>query len=218
MFDMAAIFHRIGEVFASSGYWMVPLATFLESAVIISLAAPGLIILLLAGYFAGQGALWLPFVMILAITGTLVGSNTSYLLGRFFWSRFSSKHRIAQKVDQVGRIVINRTMWFLPFYHFSGYGRALVPLAAGALRMPLTKWVLFDIIGAAAWSVAFSLLGYLAGSYGTNIEAVFKRTDLIEWTFSGLLVLWIVAVGLTARRIVAEIRRTKVEPPSFNGR
>jgi membrane-associated protein len=205
MLDITIIFNWVGEVFTSYGYLIIVLGTFLESVVLISLAAPGLVIVLLAGYYAAKGVVWLPFVILLSLAGLMIGDNISYLLGRSVWAHYSDRYRFGRKINQISKSMVNRTIWFLPFYHFSGYGRAFVPLAAGAFKMPFARWFKYDIIGAVIWCVSFSLLGYLAGYYGTSIQGEFAKSNIIEWIFTAVFVGWVVAVGLTLRKLVRDM-------------
>ena len=206
MFDISWLFEWVEDFLLSAGYWVIPLGTFLENMVIIGLATPGLLVLLLAGYYAGTGSLSFPVVVGLALIGTLMGSNTSYFLGRFIWGRYSFKHKMLQKTTQIGEVVTNRFSYFLPFYHFSGYARAFVPLAVGVSRMRFKKWIVFDVIGSVAWNIVIGLLGYLGGTYGTTIEDISKNSNLIEWIFTGVFVLWVIITWLTLRKLIREIK------------
>ena len=52
---------------------------------------------------------------------------------------------------------------FIPFV------RTIVPMLAGAGRMPLRKFAIANVVGAAIWAVGVSLLGFWLGS-SINID------------------------------------------------
>jgi len=207
MLDISSVFNWLEGLFVSYGYLIIVLGTFLESMVLISLAAPGLVILLLAGYYAAKGVVWLPFVIVFSFIGLMIGDSISYFLGKFVWVRYSDKYRFSRKINQISQSLVNRTIWFLPLYHFSGYGRAFVPLACGALKIPFSRWIKYDIIGAIAWSFTFSILGYLAGYYGTDIESQFAKSNVIEWIFTAVFLGWVLAVALTIQKLIHDINK-----------
>ena len=50
---------------------------------------------------------------------------------------------------------------------FVAFVRAVMPAAAGAVRVPYRTFLVYNVIGGLVWGVGYCLLGYLAGSaYG----------------------------------------------------
>lgn len=78
----ADIINFLQGYYADWGYWLVFLGSFFENTIIVGLFAPGGTILLLAGFYAKQGALNLSSVMLLGWAGMFLGDNFDYWLGR----------------------------------------------------------------------------------------------------------------------------------------
>jgi membrane-associated protein len=50
---------------------------------------------------------------------------------------------------------------------FVAFVRAVMPAAAGAVRVPYRTFLVYNVAGGLVWGVGYCLLGYLAGSaYG----------------------------------------------------
>jgi len=79
--------HGIRDLFDSYGYWVIFLGMLFENTLFLGLVVPGVLLLLLAGISAGNGELSPYLAFLLALTATILGDTTSYLMGRFGWSR-----------------------------------------------------------------------------------------------------------------------------------
>ena len=138
-----------------------------ESSAFLGLAVPGEAAVLGAGVLAAQGELALLPVIVLVVIGAALGDTIGYTLGKRFghgrehgvlarvWS-CQRMGRVRAYMDQHGRstIVLAR---------FVGFFRALVPFAAGAVRMPYRSFLTYNIAGALVWGIGTVLIGYLAG-------------------------------------------------------
>jgi len=78
---------------------------------------------------------------------------------------------------------------------FVGFARALVPFVAGASRMPYRRFVVYDALGAALWTVGFVLLGYALGASWRVAEQWIGRASMVLAAAAGIAVL-----ALWARR------------------
>ena len=108
----------------------------------------------------------LPVILLVAWLAAAAGDLASYALGRRLGRPFLESHgprlgvspaRLA-KVDAFfdrhgGKaILIGR---------FIGFVRALAPFIAGTSRMPLRRFLPYDVLGAGAWAATFATLGYV---------------------------------------------------------
>ncbi len=69
-------------------------------------------------------------------------------------------HRVRQALRDRGALAVM-------LGRFVAFVRAVMPAAAGAVRVPYRTFLLYNVLGGLVWGVGYCLLGYLAGSaYG----------------------------------------------------
>ena len=156
------------------GYYVVFIATFLETSAFVGLLVPGETTVVLAGFFASRGDLdpgtanyiQLLKVMGFAAGGAFLGDTTGYFIGRYGVNRLASKmgrfffvreremEKVRYYIDKHG----GKTIFF---GRFTSFLRAFAPFVAGMVRMPFRKFFFYDALGAIPWAVAFSVLGYV---------------------------------------------------------
>jgi membrane-associated protein len=162
------------ETFATIGLIVV---VFVESG-LIPAPLPGDSILFLAGAFCATDPgsldphlnLWQ--VVLGAFVAAVLGAQLGYLLGEHYGTRLFKPHArlfkteyLEQAQDFFGRrgpraVVLAR---FIPFV------RTIVPMLAGASRMPRKTYAIANVAGAALWAVGISLLGFWLGK-SINID------------------------------------------------
>jgi membrane-associated protein len=157
------------ETFGTIGLILV---VFVESG-LVPAPLPGDSILFLAGAFCATSAgssdphLNLATVVIGSFVAAIAGAQIGYALGHRYGMRlftpdarlFKSEYleRAQEFFDKRGprAVVLAR---FIPFV------RTIVPMLAGTGRMPLRKYAVANVVGAAIWAVGVSLLGFWLGS------------------------------------------------------
>lgn len=136
---------------------------------------PSEVVLLLAGFLAGQGSMSLVGVIISATIGSVAGSLVLYgagaALGR---TRF---YRIVEWMPLVDASDIEvAERWFTRYgTHAVFFGR-LIPLVrsgisvpAGLTRMPLVPFIFYTALGSGIWNTLFVLLGYAVGDQWKDV-------------------------------------------------
>jgi len=174
---------------------VIGLTAFGESFAFVSLLFPGTAILIAAGALSSTGALN-PFAAAIAgIIGAVVGDAVSFWLGRKFgplipklWPFTAHPEALAQSSRFFARyggasVFIGR---------FSGPLRAVVPLSAGMLGMPVLHFYVANILSALIWAPALLLFGKflghtLAGGRGIEHMILF---GLLVLAAAGLAILW----------------------------
>ncbi|MWP47778.1 DedA family protein [Gilliamella sp. Pas-s27] len=148
--------------------WALPiifLLAFGESLAIISLLVPATAILFGVGALIGSGAISFVPVLITASIGAILGDLVSYWLGKHYHQQVITswplnKHpkliyRAEQFFQRYGTLGVFIGRFFGPL-------RAIVPLIAGTMHMPATKFNVANIASAPVW--AFVLLA--PGTFG----------------------------------------------------
>ena len=149
---------------------------FIESGVLFPVL-PGDSLLFVAGMLAAGNAaqdvatqanfqLWqlLVFIPIAAVLGGQVG----YWIGRSVGtSMFKPNARVLKQryLDEAHVFFEERGPFAIVLARFVPIVRTLAPITAGAAKMSYPKFTLFNIIGAVAWGVGLTLLGFWLGSF-----------------------------------------------------
>lgn len=174
------------EHFHTIGYWIVFLATLLETLIGIGLIIPGSIIILLMGALSARGYFDIGGIIWFAVIGATIGDNINYLIGK-----------------KIGKKLITNGLWIIkPHYLargaklFNKYGARSVllgrlilslkdtnPLIAGAFGMKRLSFMIWDLLGIIIWSLMWILPGYFIGK-SFNIAHI--------WVTRG----WILLVGM----------------------
>jgi membrane protein DedA with SNARE-associated domain len=188
----------IEQYMLAYGYWAIFFGVMLENA---GLPVPGETILLVAGYFASTGVFRVPLVMLVAATGAVIGDNIGFAIGHYFGRGFLLKlgrfffltPRRLEHMENYFKSHGNKTILVARF--ITGL-RVFAALLAGASKMPWRVFVVYNVAGAALWSVVITTLGYL---FGQSLPL------LVKWVGRSGTILLIVAI--VAGLVVWSIRR-----------
>jgi membrane protein DedA with SNARE-associated domain len=187
------------DLFESYGYWVIFFGTLFENTLLLGLIIPGALVLIIAGLAAHDGAISVPYAILLGVLGTVIGDTISYCLGRFGWTRFGRAQMFRDFNERVREPILRRGTLFVLVYHFAGYTRVVGPTAAGFLKMPYVKWAPADYGGAALWVCLYMAIGYGLGVLGFSLDSSDSYFRFVEW---GLLIL-VMAWGYYLYRVSA---------------
>ena len=157
---------------AGHGYLLVFVTVTLE---LVGVPFPSETILIGAGAAAATGTLELPVVMAVAMVAAVLGACGGYAIGRVGgrplldrlvargWPRQQQLVRVEQFFGRHGgkSLVGSR---FIPFV------RIFAPWMAGAARMPLSRFAVWNVAGGVAWVVVVTMLGFVFGESVKRIE------------------------------------------------
>ncbi|MGD8567101.1 MAG: DedA family protein [Gammaproteobacteria bacterium] len=152
------------------GYAIVLIGTFLE----------GETILVMAGIAAKLGYLKLPWVALAAFAGSLAGDQLYFHLGRRYGTRILRRRKNWDaKIKRVYSTYSRYEIAVLLGFRFAYGLRTATPIALGAGRMvsPL-KFLMFNAVSAALWSVFVSTLGFIIGHGAELILGNIKRYEI----------------------------------------
>ena len=203
--ELPNVEHLIAEAGKRLGKWtylVVGMLAFLETGAFIGLIAPGETAVIVGGLVAGQGRISLMVLIAIVWTCAVLGDLTSYTLGRKLGREFMVRHGARVKIteerlQQVEAFFERRGGMTILIGRFIGLVRAIAPFIAGASRMPLRKFLPYDVLGAGLWATTFCVLGY-----------VFWRSfdQLTAWVSRGLF-----AFGLLVAVVVAVVFLIRLE-------
>lgn len=147
-------------------------AAFGESFVFLSLAVPGTSLLVAAGALTATGTLSPAAVLAGAVLGAVLGDTVSYWLGRRFGGALARVWPFTRNPGLLPRGVRFFRRWgglSVFIGRFFGPLRAVVPLAAGIMRMPPGRFWIANLTSALAWAPLLLFVGDRAGRLGGRL-------------------------------------------------
>jgi undecaprenyl-diphosphatase len=155
-----------GKALGPWTYLVVGVLAFLETGAFLGFVAPGETAVIVGGLVAGQGQISLLVLIAIVWSCCLLGDLVSYELGRRKGRRWLLKHGERLKItedrlDQVERLLTSHGAVMIIVGRFLGFVRPLSPFIAGASRMPLKRFLPYDVLAAGAWAITFCTLGFL---------------------------------------------------------
>jgi membrane protein DedA with SNARE-associated domain len=155
----------VGRALGTWTYLVVGVLAFLETGAFVGLIAPGETTVIVGGVVAGQGEISLSVLITItwacAVAGDLASYTAGRKLGRAWLLRHGERVRITEeRLEQVERFFERRGGITILVGRFIGFVRALAPFIAGTTRMPLRRFLPYDVLGAGAWAATFATLGY----------------------------------------------------------
>ena len=198
MLDVAL--ETLGRIDGWTLYALLGVLVFGESAALVAIVMPGEIALLVAGALVAQGRVSLPAVLTVAIVAAVGGHLAGYAMGRRYGLRileWRPLRRYASSLDAAASLVARRGATAVFLGRWTNVTRIAVPLLVGAGRMSVPRFLLFNVLGGAAWAVAFVLLGAAAGA---SLSMVERTVGHASWWASAAVVLAVVARVVWRRR------------------
>jgi len=177
------------SLIADYGYLALFVGTFLE----------GETILVLGGLAAQQGLLELPWVMASAFSGSLLGDQAAFLIGRRWGRRIVGRfpgwqEKIEKIRERIGRYL---DLWMLTFRFFWGL-RNPTPFVLAMSNVPLARFATLNAIGALVWAVAGAGAGFV---FGHAVERFLG--DMHKYSLrllGGVVAMWVLALLVLAWR------------------
>ncbi len=157
-----------GEVVA----WLI---VFAETGLLVGFFLPGDSLLFTAGVIAGQGKLdlWLllPGVAVAAVLGDQLGYTIGHRVGPPLFRRPDSRFFKQDYVDRTHEFFEHHGPKAVLLARFVPVVRTFMPVFAGVGKMDRRTFTVYNVVGAIAWGIGVTLLGYVLGdAIGSNID------------------------------------------------
>ncbi len=164
--------HHLSEIINYFGNWayaVLFLVVFAETGLVITPFLPGDSLLFAAGALSAlEGVTLNVHILVLVLfVAAVIGDTCNYWIGHYFGEKLFSKDAKILKQSYLDRthnfyekyggktIIIAR---FVPII------RTFAPFVAGAGSMTYSKFMFYNVIGAAIWVVSITYLGYYFGN------------------------------------------------------
>jgi membrane-associated protein len=139
-------------------------AALLENAAFLSWLVPGEKLVAVGGYFVQQGDLRFEQAWLYVFLGVLIGDHVGFFVGRFAGKRLLPRLPFRRALERVEPLIQRHGGWVVLFGRFSGILRPAVLFTVGMMGLPYRQFCLFELIGAATWSLVWLGIGVLGGS------------------------------------------------------
>jgi membrane protein DedA with SNARE-associated domain len=171
------------------------------------LPLPEEVAIVFAGVKSAQGEMVVAAAFMACLLGALIGDAVMYAIGRRFGHSLARRHpnfaRLvhAEREEHFERAIQRHGFKVLLLCRFMVGVRGPVYLAAGAVRMPFRRFVLWDLVCATLVVGAFFALSYALGAYfdRETIRTIVRDTEAL-FTAIVLLVAFGVLVFFALRR------------------
>lgn len=191
----------------SSALPLVAAIAFLETSIPpVTLLFPGEWIVAFAGAMAGRGTVPIAPLVLVVWACSAAGDSVGFLLGRRFGRGWLLRH--GARLGLTGARLARVDDWF------DRYGSAAValgrlvplvrpigPFAAGSTTLPYRRFLPWDLVGTALFSLAFCMLGYFFYRGYESLVAAVDRGGLAA--LAAVIVAALVATILRRRRRAA---------------
>jgi len=163
----------LGDIIATYDTWtylLLFLVIFMETGFVVTPFLPGDSLLFAAGTFASPALgsplnIWI--LLFILVFAAILGDTVNYWIGHFIGPRaFSGNIRFLKKE------YLDRTHEFFEKYggktiviaRFVPIVRTFAPFVAGVGAMNYGRFLMYNVVGAVAWVLLFTLAGYFFGN------------------------------------------------------
>ncbi|MFA5003744.1 MAG: DedA family protein [Candidatus Saccharimonadales bacterium] len=157
----------VDKIFQAGGILALAATVFAETGLLVGFFLPGDTLLFAAGFFVAQGKLNLIVTLVALFAGAVLGNMLGYEIGRRGGPKTFNKpdsiffHK--QNVDKAHAFFARHGGKTIIFARFTPIVRTLSSPLAGMGHMPYGRFMIYNLVGAAAWVPTITLIGYWAG-------------------------------------------------------
>jgi membrane protein DedA with SNARE-associated domain len=155
--------HAVVEFLLKYGYWVLFFNVLIEQ---MGIPLPTMPVFLAMGALAGLGDFSFIAAVLISVCATMIADLMWYYLGRTRGtSILNLLCRISLEPDSCVSNTKNqfqkRGAYSLLFAKFVPGLSAVAPPLAGLTRIPLRRFLIFDVLGVLAWCISYLLVGYI---------------------------------------------------------
>ncbi len=185
-------------------YGALAFIIFAETGLVVTPFLPGDALLL------GAGIVWAqtdhnPYVLfVLLAVAAILGNIVNYFIGRTFGNEIMKRNIIKEKyLEQTHDYFTKYGAFTIVVARFAPFVRTFAPFIAGMSKMEYPKFLLYNAVGAVAWTAIFISAGYLFGET-EFVKNHFKEIEIVVIIVTTFPVLFTVARQFFATPKTAE--------------
>jgi membrane-associated protein len=194
------VLNEIHRLPTSLVYVLVTVLVFGEAALFIGFFLPGETAVLVAGVVASQGHVNIGVVCVLVVAAAIIGDSVGYFIGHRYGEglmKLPVLRRRRAALDRALEGLRRRGPIYVFIGRFTAFLRAVMPGLAGMSKMNYRRFLIANALGGLIWGIAFSLLGYFAGTALTKIE---KYASWVGLAVLAAMVLFVVVFHFVKKR------------------
>ena len=198
------------QIIEVGGLILVILIVFAETGIFFCFFLPGDYLLFLSGVFCSSGVFKVNIIVLMlsiivaAILGNFVGYYFGKSVGRSLYQKKESFFFKRKHVEDTEAFFNKNGGMALVMARFLPVMRTFTPIVAGIIRMDLGKFTWFVSIGAIAWTVSMTLLGFVVGELFPAI------IHYLHWIIIGFVAVTTVVTIISYRKM-AKQNKTNTE-------
>jgi membrane protein DedA with SNARE-associated domain len=148
------------------GLWVLFIGTVLE----------GEIILVLAGFLAHVGLFPYWQVVVVAVSGGVLGDQLFFYLGRWKGEVIVARVRsFSRRAGKAMELIERWHSWLIPASRFLYGFRILLPMTFGMIGTSPARFALLNVGSAIPWALLFSCTGYVLGEFALEMIQTAQR-------------------------------------------
>ena len=196
----------VTSLLISYGYVVIFLGAALDN---FGLPSSGDVVMFAGGFFANEGRVALPLVMLLGFLGATVSDNAVYWIGRaggrplidrILTVRLLSFILDAKSLGKVERYFEEHGGKTVLLGRFGPGLRSMTPLFAGVSQMQYRYFLPYSLAATMAWAIVAATVGYVFGQYWNELLAIARSVGYGFIAFVALLVALYIYRRRTAKK------------------
>ncbi len=186
------------------GPWLIFAFAVLETCFVTGLAVPAGMSVSLGAILALNGTMHLSSVVVAAAAGGAIGDSAGFWIGRLAGRRLvTAQGRVAAMFARgsrgVGRRFGRHPLYSVTLARLISFVRTVMPMAAGMSPLPYRRFLPYELVGVAAWTVLYVSIGGLAGESWRHVVRTLNVGGALSLV-AVLLLVWVLVRAATRRR------------------
>jgi membrane protein DedA with SNARE-associated domain len=210
---LPGVLHSLEPTLDRFGYLALGLI-FLED---FGVPVPGETVLIIAAVYAGTGRLSIWLVALFGFIAAILGDNVGFAIGHFGGRPLAERYGkyiflTPERLDKTANFFDRHGGKVIVIARFVEGLRQANGIIAGITGMHWTKFIPFNMLGAALWVGLWASIGYFSGS---NIDSIYRTATKYEAFFGiavGLLILAWIAHRVWKHRKQRQAKAAAPEP------
>jgi undecaprenyl-diphosphatase len=173
---------------------LLSIFTILEGIPVLGIIIPGHVAILTAGFLARVGTLNLWWVIVISITGAILGDCMGFYIGRRYGITFIDRLRpfffiTDMHMGKARALLDKHTGKAMVIGRFTPATRSLMPFLVGTMHTPAKRFWFFNVIGAVCWAVSSVGIGYVFGA-GYHLATGYLGKFIIIAIIATAVIIW----------------------------
>ena len=165
-------------------------------------------VLIMAGFAAPRGYLYLPWIVLIGAAGGFLGDQIFFMAGRRHGHQLLARFPIiAVHAVRIEPLIERHSTWLILAVRFMYGLRIAGPILIGTSKVSHWRFAVLNLIGALLWAALIAGAGYL---FGEALELVLAHVRRYEkWILAGILVAGVLVWMRQRRKDMKKVKAAK---------